>query len=727
MPSILSTNMASLYAQRNLASAQAELAGSVQKLSSGRQINSAKDNAAGLGISEGVASIRNISDQSIRNLQNATSLVQTADGALDVVGKMLQRVLTLTTQKTDAVLNAAQTASIDTEITALTDEITRIKNRTTYNDTASVFSRTYTFGSGAGVTKDIVIPDLTGASLGLQNAGLSPINATLLAGELASSFNIVGHNFNDGDVIQYQNLGGADIGGLESGKYYTVYSLTPDSFQLKDADGNLVTISSLGEFNNDYFLKLPPPNTAVSAITGATPGVTDVIQIGRTWDISKLVIFDQKSNTNDVGEFENGGLYEVASSLNNTITLRPAGLGVGGDTVEFNINSNLDGTELNRLNNSSSINVISNLDVANSINVAGIYSNLVNGQLIYLEDPNNAVDGIDTGVYSIIKGGTIPDGYIQLALVTDRTSPISFSVSETATNTDEIEFYYATGAGNIATLSSTSLPTLSAIQTSPQEPFDGLAEDDIVIYRQGDNFVITGLIDNEPYTVSSIENDRITLIDKNGARVIIGEDIPADLSNKTFEVVEKVTFDATRSSVVTLQDSVLTTADGTAHNFSTGDALSYSKIAGTGVTGLTGLDDLGQTTFYAVVTSPSQFKLSISRDQALAGNVIALGTDNGGSIFTKNSTITTLSVMEAIATNASNRASLGAQLNVLDYAIDNLQTLSNNLSEAYSRIVDTDYAAETSALTRNQILQQAATSMLAQANQMPNVILTLLK
>jgi hypothetical protein len=92
MPSILSTNMASLYAQRSLASAQTELAGSVQKLSSGRQINSAKDNAAGLGISEGVASIRNISDQSIRNLQSATSLVQTADGALDVVGKMLQRI-----------------------------------------------------------------------------------------------------------------------------------------------------------------------------------------------------------------------------------------------------------------------------------------------------------------------------------------------------------------------------------------------------------------------------------------------------------------------------------------------------------------------------------------------------------------------------------------------------------------------------------------------------------
>jgi flagellin len=56
-----------------------------------------------------------------------------------------------------------------------------------------------------------------------------------------------------------------------------------------------------------------------------------------------------------------------------------------------------------------------------------------------------------------------------------------------------------------------------------------------------------------------------------------------------------------------------------------------------------------------------------------------------------------------------------------------MQTLSNNMADSISRIVDTDYAAETSNLTRTQILQQAATSMLAQANQMPNVILTLLK
>ena len=84
-------------------------------------------------------------------------------------------------------------------------------------------------------------------------------------------------------------------------------------------------------------------------------------------------------------------------------------------------------------------------------------------------------------------------------------------------------------------------------------------------------------------------------------------------------------------------------------------------------------------------------------------------------------------IQTLIAENATNRGTLGAAINSLEYAVDNMQTLSTNLADGISRIVDTDYAAETSNLTRTQILQQAATSMLAQANQMPNVILTLLK
>jgi flagellin len=73
------------------------------------------------------------------------------------------------------------------------------------------------------------------------------------------------------------------------------------------------------------------------------------------------------------------------------------------------------------------------------------------------------------------------------------------------------------------------------------------------------------------------------------------------------------------------------------------------------------------------------------------------------------------------------RGELGAFQNQLEYTVANLTDFSTNLSAARSRVIDTDYAAETANLTKGQILQQAATAMLAQANQMPNVILTLLK
>jgi flagellin-like hook-associated protein FlgL len=76
---------------------------------------------------------------------------------------------------------------------------------------------------------------------------------------------------------------------------------------------------------------------------------------------------------------------------------------------------------------------------------------------------------------------------------------------------------------------------------------------------------------------------------------------------------------------------------------------------------------------------------------------------------------------------ATQRSTLGAYQNRLEYTVSNVTDLSGNLSAARSRVQDTDYAAETASLTKGQILQQAATAMLAQANQMPNVILTLLK
>jgi flagellin len=101
---------------------------------------------------------------------------------------------------------------------------------------------------------------------------------------------------------------------------------------------------------------------------------------------------------------------------------------------------------------------------------------------------------------------------------------------------------------------------------------------------------------------------------------------------------------------------------------------------------------------------------------------------SGASVTTQSGAQSALSLLDdAIATVDTFRASLGAKINRLTYAADNLTSVSQNTAASRSRIMDTDYAAATTDLARTQIIQQAATAMLAQANQLPQTVLTLLK
>jgi flagellin len=104
------------------------------------------------------------------------------------------------------------------------------------------------------------------------------------------------------------------------------------------------------------------------------------------------------------------------------------------------------------------------------------------------------------------------------------------------------------------------------------------------------------------------------------------------------------------------------------------------------------------------------------------------GTRAGASAALAAVTATTASgVLANITTVTASRATYGADMAAYASAVATMQTSSVNLSASYSRIMDTDYAAETTAMTRNNILQQAGTAVLAQANQTPNTVLSLLR
>jgi len=133
MPTVINTNLASLFAQNNLSSAQNNLAASVQRLSSGLRINSAKDDAAGLAISQNMQGQINGVNQSIRNLSDATNMIQTADSSLATIQDMLLRMKQLATQGYDGSLSTSQKSSIVNELSELNDEINATAYRTKFN------------------------------------------------------------------------------------------------------------------------------------------------------------------------------------------------------------------------------------------------------------------------------------------------------------------------------------------------------------------------------------------------------------------------------------------------------------------------------------------------------------------------------------------------------------------------------------------------------------------
>jgi len=133
MAAVLGTNMASVWASKNLRSAQNDMASSVERLSSGIRINRAKDDAAGLAIANSLTQQINGSNQGVKNLNDGISIVQTAEGAIAAASEMAQRVLSLATQASNGTMSYSQRIAIGDEMVALWDSIGSIQSRTKFS------------------------------------------------------------------------------------------------------------------------------------------------------------------------------------------------------------------------------------------------------------------------------------------------------------------------------------------------------------------------------------------------------------------------------------------------------------------------------------------------------------------------------------------------------------------------------------------------------------------
>ena len=196
MPATINTNVSSLTAQRNLTTSQGSLSRAIQRLSSGLRINSAKDDAAGLSISERMTSqIRGL-NQAVRNANDGVSLAQTAEGALTSAGDILQRMRELAVQSANATNSASDRNALQGEVSQLAQELDRIATTTNFNGRnlfdGSFGTAQFQVGANANQTIGVTTANLRTTNYGNNQVKAGATGSGVGAGALATAQAITG-------------------------------------------------------------------------------------------------------------------------------------------------------------------------------------------------------------------------------------------------------------------------------------------------------------------------------------------------------------------------------------------------------------------------------------------------------------------------------------------------------------------------------------------------------
>ena len=276
----INTNLASLNAQRNLSSSQGSLATSMQRLSSGLRVNSAKDDAAGLAIASRMDSqVRGLTIAA-RNANDGISLSQTAEGALGKVSDMLQRMRELAVQASNASNSQSDRDALNAEVTSLKNEIGRVSSQTSFNGTklldGTFSSQQFQVGANAGETITVAsIADVSLAQLGgTTNIATASVAASGLTG-FATAIAAGGVTINGTDIGVVAAAGSAGeratqlVSAINNVSAQTSVSASYDAatgqISLRSNSGNIVVA---GTTNSATVAGFANGTTAAAATTG---------------------------------------------------------------------------------------------------------------------------------------------------------------------------------------------------------------------------------------------------------------------------------------------------------------------------------------------------------------------------------------------------------------------------------------------------------------------------
>ena len=284
MAAVLNSNVASLWASKNLQGAQSNMAQSVERLSSGLRINRASDDAAGLGIANALTQQINGANQGIRNLNDGISMVQTAEGAIAAAQEMGQRILTLATQGANGTLGSSEKKAIRAEMRQLLVAINSIGDRTKFSSNSLLAGTSVTL-QVSNVTTDTIT--MTGSTafkkLGISASVLT--NTDILSDAAQTSAAYTGTQASDELIIAVDSQADASIASL---------SFTTIMTKAANYVADLSTQRSLlGAYQNQIEFTVSNMSELSSNLAAARSNIQDTDYASETAALTKGQILQQ--------------------------------------------------------------------------------------------------------------------------------------------------------------------------------------------------------------------------------------------------------------------------------------------------------------------------------------------------------------------------------------------------------------------------------------------------
>jgi len=718
---VINTNISALAAQGSLSNVQKKQETAMERLSTGLRINSAADDAAGLAITNRMTSQVRGYAVAIRNANDGISMAQTAEGALGNIGNMLQRMRELAVQSANGSNSVENRQAIQAEVAQLKDQINNIAKQTNFNDIKLLDGSASNIVLQTGVNQNDTMAMKFDAAQAKDLGIKTPAALT--------SIGLIGSNqITEGDLKLNDVTVGTSLATADNKSYL----LNESSAIAKVAAINLVSGASkvVATVNENTVYGSTMATTATStagaiSINGVSTGTFSIGQSANTSVVRGMVVNSINSISNqtgvvaiDGGDDAHGVILRAADGRNITITqtgsMTAAVTGLANTSITTYI-----GTYSLNSTDGNPIRVSSKTGSTSALSRAGLTAGTYDAN--FAQVATGARAGASTAPAALTGADLIINGVtVGAAVATDDNATF-----ETTTSATKVSSAIATAA---AINKVTSLTGVTAKANPNMLIGTGFAGTTVAGASTGvETIFLNGVsvsVAMGPNTTRQNVADAINLV--QGQTGVTATDNGDGL-----------TYVAQDGRTISIGGS---SAAGSAVG---GAALGLATVNGSSVTALaTASASTGvAVAFLSSVTLSSDKPFSLASGSAGNTNFATLGFSAGTfggakdslsiqslDVSTASGAMSAISAVDAAIKQISMQQSkAGAYQNRLDHVVSNLTESNQNISASRSRILDTDYANETTNLAKSQIISQAATAMLAQANQSGQSVLALLK